>query len=170
MNLPISASFLYLLLTAFVWSSHTLAEEEADGHWFRNLDNAWCLIKYEHSEFCLPTYFELQRFETGQAQFAVESLQKPISLISYESGLAEEEIEYLLSDDFFLLTASYIVGDIVITRIEPQESKRDEAHGIVLSIVDFDGQFFLTINSNDQATHRVLIESLTTQWRANKVE
>ena len=168
MNLRASTALSYLLISAIVWSGHSLAEEQPDGHWSRDLDGAWCLKKYKQSGFCLPAEFKLQRFETGRAEFAIDSLHKPISLITYEAGPAYAEIDYLLSGDFWQLIESRTVGNVVVTRIEPLESKRDEAHGIVLYVLDFEQRFFLIINSSDQATHQMLIKSLPTQWRNNK--
>ena len=115
----------------------------------------------------MPLGYEARGFDSSNAEFVIDSVGKPISLITYESGTAQDDIDTLLSDSddpLWQLSASQLIGDVVVTRIEPQESKRDDAHGVVLSILEFGGFFTLTINSSDRTTHTVLVESLTAQW------
>tara|TARA_R110000782_G_scaffold30283_13_gene75297 strand:- start:372 stop:866 length:495 start_codon:yes stop_codon:yes gene_type:complete len=154
------------LLGAIAWASLALAEGSSDARWWRKIDGEWCL-SYKQRGFCLPLDYEARGFDSSNAEFGIDSVGKPISLITYESGTAQDDIDILLSDSddpLWQLSASQLIGDVVVTRIEPQESKREDAHGVVLSILEFGGFFTLTINSSDRTTHSVLVESLTAQW------
>lgn len=154
------------LLAAIAWANLALAEVVVEARWWRNIAGEWCL-SYRQREFCLPPEYEIRGFESDSAEFGIDSLDKPISLIAYQFGPAQDKIDALLgtsNDPLWQLASSQLIGDVVVTRIEPQKSKRKEAHGIVLSIIEFGGYFSLTINSAEPETHGVLVESLTAQW------
>ena len=167
---PVGRGTISLALIATIaWANSALADGHSDVRWWRNIASEWCL-SYKQQEFCLPAEYEVRGFESDNAEFGIDSLDRSISLIHYEFGPAKEKIDALLGDSddpLWQLSSSQHTGDVVVTRIEPQESRREEVHGIVLSIIEFGEFFTLTINSANPATHSVLVESLTAQWQGN---
>ena len=152
-----------VLMLVVASAARVLGGETSSVVWFRNVDNSWCVAS-QGKEACLPKEYSPQKWAGNSATFAPSPLDQSISLINYEFGPAKGQIDFLIDGDVWMVDATHVIGDVVVTKIVPQESHREESHGIMLSILEFDGRFTLTINSSDAAVHSKLTNSLTSQW------
>ena len=159
----ISVTFGLVLVLAVASATQVLGAEPTGVMWFRNADNSWCVASLG-KEACLPKEYSAEKWAGNSGTFAPSPLDQSISLINYEFGPAKDQIDFLLDGDVWIVATTQVVGDVVVTRIVPRESQQEESHGIMLSIMEFDGRFTLTINSSDPAVHSELTKSLTNQW------
>ena len=137
-------------------------EEELEPWWRHSLDNQWCFY-YPLTEACLPSNFEVYRFESGHAAFRYAADNDRSRLISFEMGSPLDKGEDSLPGDALVLKSSFGSDRVLVTEFAADLTKKG-SHPMSVFVLVFDETFSLTLVGTETEELRALAYSLIEQW------